>query len=68
LVVKNKGVTFDNMETSISYEMSLLSKGIKVTKVCKNEIECFKFERDMPAKYNLLFTNIPYIIGKRRIA
>jgi len=56
------------MKATTKYEMSLLSKGIKVTKVCKNERECFKFERDMPAKYNLLFTNIPYIIGKRYIA
>jgi len=56
------------MKATTKYEMSLLSKGIKVTKVCKNEIECFKFERDMPAKYNLLFTNIPYIICKRYIA
>lgn len=46
-------------------KMTLISKGIKVEKICKSEIECFKFERDMPAKYNLLFSKIPYVIGKR---
>jgi len=51
----------------MEYEMTLLSKGIKVTKVCKNERECFKFERDMPAKYNLLFSKTPYVIGKKYI-
>ena len=55
------------MKATTTYEMSLLSKGIKVTKVCKNANECFKFERDMPAKYNLLFTKTPYVIGKRYI-
>ena len=29
----------------MEYEITLLSKGIKATKVCKNERECFKFER-----------------------
>lgn len=47
--------------------MTLLSKGIKVTKVCKNNSEVYKFERDMPAKYNLLFSKTPYIIGKKYI-
>ena len=55
------------MKATVKYEMSLLSKGIKVTKVCKNANECFKFERDMPAKYNLLFTKTPYVIGKKYI-
>lgn len=48
-------------------EMILLAKGIKVTKVCRNSNECFKFERDMPAKFNLLFTKTPYVIGKINI-
>jgi hypothetical protein len=46
------------------YKMTLLSKGIKVEKICKNEREAFIFERDMPVKYNLLFTKVPYVIGK----
>jgi len=45
-------------------KMSLISKGVKVEKICYSERECFIFERDMPAKYNLLFTNIPYVVGK----
>jgi hypothetical protein len=48
-------------------EMSLIAKGIKVKKVCKSEKECFIFERDMPSKYNLLFSKTPYVIGKRKI-
>ena len=52
---------------NMRYEMTLLSKGIKVTKVCKNNSEVYKFERDMPAKYNLLFSKTPYIIGKKYI-
>jgi len=46
-------------------EMSLISEGIKVKKLCKSEKECYVFERDMPAKYNLLFSKIPYLIGKK---
>jgi hypothetical protein len=48
-------------------KMSLISKGIKVEKVCTNQREVFTFERDMPAKYNLLFSGIPYVIGKRNL-
>ncbi len=43
--------------------VTLLARGIKVTKICKNDLQIQKFERDMPAKYNLLFTSTPYIIG-----
>ena len=46
-------------------KMTLLSKGIKVEKICTTEKEAFIFERDMPAKYQLLFTKITYAIGKR---
>jgi len=49
----------------MKYEMTLLAKGVKVTKQCKNDYEAYIFERDMPAKYNLLFTKTPYVIGKR---
>jgi hypothetical protein len=45
-------------------KMTLISKGIKVEKICNNEKEAFIFERDMPAKYNLLYSKIPYAIGK----
>lgn len=45
-------------------KMTLVSKGINIEKICKNEFEVYQFERDMPAKYNLLFSNIPYAIGK----
>ena len=48
----------------MNIKMTLISKGIKVEKVCKTEREVFVFERDMPAKYNLLFSGIPYTIGK----
>jgi len=40
----------------------LISKWIKVLKVCKSNIEIEKFKRDIPAKYNLLFSDIPYVI------
>lgn len=46
-------------------EMALISKGIKVKKICKTEREVFIFERDMPAKYNLLYKNTPYVISKK---
>lgn len=46
-------------------KMQLISKGIKVEKVCTSEYEAYIFERDMPAKYNLLFSKIPYAVGKR---
>ena len=48
-------------------KMSLISKGIKVEKVCTTEREVFNFERDMPAKNGLLISGIPYIIGKRNL-
>jgi hypothetical protein len=48
-------------------EMTLISKGIKVKKVCNNNSEVRKFERDMPAKYNLLFKNIPFLICNKPI-
>ena len=43
-------------------KVTLISKWIKISKNCKNNIEIEKFKRDMPAKYNLLFSNIPYAI------
>ena len=44
-------------------KMSLISKDVKVEKICysKREIEVFK--RDMPAKYDLLFSKKAYAIG-----
>lgn len=47
--------------------MTLISKGLKVKKVCKSEKEVFLFERDMPAKYGLLYSKKPYAIGKKYI-
>lgn len=48
-------------------EMSLVSKGVNIKKVCKSDRECFLFERDMPAMHNLLFSKIPYVIGKKNL-
>ena len=48
-------------------KMTLISKDIRVVKICNSEKQVTIFERDMPAKYNLLFSNIPYIIGKINI-
>lgn len=48
-------------------EMSLIAKNILVKKLCKNETEAYKFERDMPAKHGLLFSGLPYVIGKKFI-
>jgi hypothetical protein len=48
-------------------KMTLISEGIKVEKVCSTQREIFTFERDMPAKYGLLFSKKPYVIGKTYI-
>jgi hypothetical protein len=48
-------------------KMTLVSKGIKVEKIVTTEKGAYIFERDMPAKYNLLFTNIPYMIGRTNL-
>lgn len=48
-------------------KMTLIAKGIKVEKICTSKREIKTFERDMPAKYNLLFSNTPYIIGKTEL-
>ena len=49
-------------------ELTLISKGVKVTKVCKNEREVAIFKRDMPAKYHLLFqTDTPYAIQEKEV-
>lgn len=47
--------------------MSLIAKDIKVQKTCNTEKEAFIFERDMPAKHNLLYSGKPYAIGKKYI-
>lgn len=44
--------------------MTLISKGIKVEKVCTTKREIYTFNRDMPARYGLLFSGIPYVIGQ----
>jgi len=48
-------------------KMTLLSKGIKVEKIVSTDYEAYIFERDMPAKYNLLFSGKPYMIGKTNL-
>ena len=45
-------------------KMSLISKDVKVEKICTTEREVINFKRDMPAKYNLLFSKKPYVIGE----
>ncbi len=50
--------------TNINIRMTLIAKGIKVEKTCKTQREVRTFERDMPAKYDLLFSSEPYMIGK----
>ena len=54
-------------DKDMKIKMTLIAKGVNVEKVCTSERECFVFERDMPAKYNLLFSKIPYVIGKRNL-
>lgn len=50
------------------YQVTLISKGINVTKLCKNKNEVRIFHRDMPCKYGLLFqTEIPYMIQTKPI-
>jgi hypothetical protein len=46
-------------------KMRLISKTVKIEKICKSEKEAYIFERDMPAKHNLLFSKEPYVIGKQ---
>ena len=55
----------NNEKIQIMYKMTLLSKNLKIEKKCNTERECFVFERDMPAKYNLLFSKETYIIVKK---
>lgn len=42
--------------------VTLIAPWINFTKNCKDNIAVEKFKRDIPAKYNLLFSNIPYAI------
>jgi len=51
----------------VNIKMTLISKDIKVEKICTNEHECFLFERDMPAKHGLLFSSKEYIIGRTNL-
>ena len=47
-------------------EVTLISKGIKVSKICTTEKMIYRFEQDMLAKYNLLFNKtIPFLIGHK---
>jgi len=47
------------------YQIELIAKGIKVTKSVTTEKQADIFERDMPAKYNLLFSGKPYMIKRK---
>ena len=49
---------------TLNIEMTIISKGVKESKICKSFYEVYIFERDMASKHNLLFTNIPYAIKK----
>lgn len=49
---------------TIMYKMTLTAKNLRIEKKCHSIYECFIFERDLPAKYNLLFEKKPYVIGK----
>ena len=61
-------VSNNNKRKTKMKELTLIAKGIKVTKVCKNEREVAIFYRDMPAKYRLLFqTEIAYAIQEKEI-
>ena len=40
----------------------IAGRGDVVTKVCKTQLDAFLFERDMPAKYGVLFSKTPYMI------
>jgi hypothetical protein len=53
-----------DLNYEVMIKMTLIAKGIKVEKVCKNEREVYVFERDQPAKNGLLFSGITYTIGK----
>lgn len=45
-------------------KMSLISKNVNVDRICKTEYECYIFQRDIPAKYSLLFSKTPYAVGR----
>jgi hypothetical protein len=45
-------------------KMTLTAKNLKIEKICTTERDCYIFERDMPSKYDLLFSKEPYFIGK----
>ena len=44
--------------------MTLIAKDLKITKICKSQKEVRIFKRDVPARYNLLFSGKPYVIGE----
>lgn len=48
-------------------KMTLIAKGIKVEKICKTKREIAVFYRDMPAKYDLLFSKKPYVISETNL-
>jgi hypothetical protein len=48
-------------------QMTLISKGLKVSKICTTEKEVRNFERDMPYKYNLTNKNISFAIGSKNL-
>ena len=48
-------------------KLTLISKNIKVEKICLTNTEINNFYRDMPSKYGLLFTKIPYAINEKQI-
>ena len=56
------------LKNNIMYQVTLISKGIKLTKICKSQKEVNTFHRDMPCKYGLLFqTKIPYAIQVKEL-
>jgi hypothetical protein len=45
-------------------KVTFITGNIKVSKVVDSEKKAYRFGQDMAAKYEVLFTNTPYIIGK----
>ena len=65
----NKGCIFEYQTKAniMKIKMTLISKGIKVEKIVTSDYQVYIFKRDMPAKYNLLFSGKPYIIGQTNL-
>jgi hypothetical protein len=46
-------------------KVTFITGNVIVSKVVDSEKKAYRFGQDMAAKYEVLFSNTPYVIGKR---